>query len=57
LLNSTNSLRTELIVHAQGCSGNLIDSATLTGTGTHRQRLPAFCLYSRPICRQPLIYW
>ena len=44
LLYSANSLRTEIIVHALGCSGNFIDSGTLTGAGTYRQRLPAFYL-------------
>ena len=44
LLYSANSLRTEIIVHAQGFSGNFIDSRTLTGAGAYRQRLPAFYL-------------
>jgi len=44
LLYSANSLRTEIIVHALGCSGNFIDSGTPTGAGTYRQRLPAFYL-------------
>ena len=44
LLYSTNSQCTEIIVHGQGCSGNFIDSRTLTGAGTYRQRLPAFYL-------------
>ena len=52
LLYSTNSLRTEIIVHAQGCSGNSMDSGTLTGAGTYRQRLSA--LY---FCKQWLIRW
>ena len=44
LLYFANSLRTEIIVHAQGCCGNFINSGTLAGAGTYRQRLPAFYL-------------
>ena len=44
LLCSANSLRTEIIVHALGCSGNFVHSGTPTGAGTYRQRLPAFYL-------------
>ena len=39
---SANSLAIEIIVLAPACSGNFIDSGTLTGAGTYRQRLPAF---------------